>query len=77
MTPGTESFEDQHRAWAAFARSRQLPLNRWVWCRSRTLSSGEIVDRIRADGDRPVELMRVVNSAIYGFAWRISSIQMP
>lgn len=53
-------------AWAAFQRSRQLPLNPWVCCRSRTFSSGEIVDRIGADGGRPGELMRIVNSAIYG-----------
>lgn len=53
-------------AWDAFQRSRQLPLNPWVCYRSRTFSSGEIVDRIGADGGRPAELMRIVTSAIYG-----------
>jgi hypothetical protein len=76
MTLGADLWKISTGARAVFQRSRQLPLNPWVGCRSRTFSSGEIVDRIRADGGRPGELMRIVNSALR-VCLRISSIQMP
>ena len=46
-TPGTESFEDQHRRMGRLRPIRQVPLNRWVCCRSRTFGSGEVGDGIR------------------------------